>query len=57
MAAKVLKGHGDALINASGGAGIQEPDQDFAKVKLIEPAASRSRSPEMYLLAKDFRLV
>jgi 23S rRNA (uridine2552-2'-O)-methyltransferase len=61
MAAKVLKGHGDALIKVFQGAGFQELVQDargrFAKVKLIKAAASRSRSPEMYLLAKDFRLV
>jgi 23S rRNA (uridine2552-2'-O)-methyltransferase len=61
MAAKVLKGHGDALIKVFQGAGFQELVQDargrFAKVKLVKPAASRSRSPEMYLLAKDFRLV
>jgi 23S rRNA (uridine2552-2'-O)-methyltransferase len=56
-----LKGGGDALIKVFQGAGFQELVQDargrFAKVKLVKPAASRSRSPEMYLLAKDFRLV
>jgi len=61
MAAKVLKGGGDALIKVFQGAGFQELIQDargrFAKVKLVKPAASRARSPEMYLLAKDFRLV
>jgi 23S rRNA U2552 (ribose-2'-O)-methylase RlmE/FtsJ len=61
MAAKVLKGGGDALMKVFQGAGFQELVQDargrFAKVKLVKPAASRSRSPEMYLLAKDFRLV
>jgi 23S rRNA (uridine2552-2'-O)-methyltransferase len=61
MAAKVLKGGGHALIKVFQGAGFQELFQDacgrFAKVKLVEPAASRVRSPEMYLLAKDFRLV
>jgi 23S rRNA (uridine2552-2'-O)-methyltransferase len=60
-AAEVLKGHGDALIKAFRGAGFQELVQEvrgrFAKVKLVEPRLSRSRSPEMYLLAKDFRLV
>jgi 23S rRNA (uridine2552-2'-O)-methyltransferase len=58
MAAKVLKGGGDALIKVFQGAGFQEliPDARgrFAKVK---PAASRARNPEMYLLAKVFRLV
>jgi 23S rRNA (uridine2552-2'-O)-methyltransferase len=61
MAAKVLKAHGDALIKVIQGAAFQELVQDargrFAKVKLLEPAASRARSREMYLLAKDFRLV
>jgi 23S rRNA (uridine2552-2'-O)-methyltransferase len=56
-----LKGGGDALIKVSQGTALQELIQDargrFAKVKLVKPAASRSRSPEMYLLAKDFRLV
>jgi 23S rRNA (uridine2552-2'-O)-methyltransferase len=61
MAAKVLKGDGDALIKVFQGAGLQELVRDarerFVKVKLIKPTASRVRSPEMYLLAKDFRLV
>ena len=61
MAARVLKGGSDALIKVFRGAGFQELVKDargcFAKVKLVKPAASRSRSPEMYLLAKDFRLV
>jgi 23S rRNA U2552 (ribose-2'-O)-methylase RlmE/FtsJ len=29
----------------------------FAKTKLLKPQASRARSPELYLLAKGFRLV
>jgi 23S rRNA (uridine2552-2'-O)-methyltransferase len=58
----VLKGGGDALIKVLQGTAFQELIQQdargrFAKVKLVKPAASRSRSPEMYLLAKDFRLV
>ena len=61
MAAKVLKGGGTALIKVFQGTGFREIVQDargrFAKVKLVKPAASRSRRPEMYLLAKDFRLV
>jgi 23S rRNA (uridine2552-2'-O)-methyltransferase len=61
MAGRVLKGGGDALIKVFQGSGFQELVQDarrrFAKVKLVKPAASRARSPEMYLLAKDFRLV
>jgi 23S rRNA (uridine2552-2'-O)-methyltransferase len=43
------------------GSGFQElagaARQRFGRVKLIKPAASRSRSPEMYLLAMQFRLV
>ncbi len=61
MEGQVLKRGGHALIKVFQGAGFQELVQDarghFAKVKLIKPAASRARSPEMYLLAKDFRLV
>ena len=61
MVVEVLKGDGTALIKVFRGAGFQELVRDargrFAKVKLVKPAASRSRSPEMYLLAKDFRLV
>jgi len=62
MAPRVLKGGGDAPIKVFQGTAFQELIQQdargrFAKVKLVKPAASRSRSPEMYLLAKDFRLV
>ncbi|HEX4141671.1 MAG TPA: SAM-dependent methyltransferase [Candidatus Methylacidiphilales bacterium] len=61
MAARVLKGGADAPIKLFRGIGLQELVQDargrFAKVRLVEPAVWRSRSPEMYLLAKDFRLV
>lgn len=43
MAAKVLKGGGDALIKVIRGAGFQELIRDacgrFAKVKLVEPRA------------------
>ena len=61
MAARVLKGGGDALIKLFQSKVLQVLIRDarrrFAKVKLVEPGASRSRSPEMYLLAKHFRLV
>jgi hypothetical protein len=61
MAAKVLKGGGDALIKVFQGSGFQELVQEacrrFAKAKLVKPTAFRARSSEMYLLAKDFRLV
>jgi 23S rRNA (uridine2552-2'-O)-methyltransferase len=61
MAARVLKPGGDALIKAFQGAGFPElvraARARFAHVKLVKPSASRSRSPETYLLARQFRLV
>jgi len=61
MAGRVLKAGGDALIKVFQGAGFEElvrsARRQFGKVKLIKPRASRSRSPEMYLLARQFRLV
>lgn len=61
MTVRVLKGGGGALIKVFHGAGfdalLREARGRFAKVKLVKPAASRARSPEAYLLAKDFRLV
>jgi 23S rRNA (uridine2552-2'-O)-methyltransferase len=61
MSERVLKRGGNALIKVFQGAGFQELVElargKFAKVKLVKPTASRARSPEMYLLAMDFRLV
>ena len=61
LAERVLKGDGAALIKTFQGAGFQELVQGarrrFAKVKLIKPGASRARSPELYLLAKQRVLV
>lgn len=61
MAAGVLKPGGCALIKVFQGAGFEEfvraARARFGKVKLLKPGASRSRSPEMYLLAMQFRLV
>ena len=61
MSERVLKRGGSALIKVFQGAGFQELVSGargrFAKVKLTKPTASRARSPEMYLLAKDFLLV
>jgi 23S rRNA (uridine2552-2'-O)-methyltransferase len=61
MSERVLKPGGDALIKVFQGAGFQELVQSargkFARVKLVKPLASRSRSPEMYLLAMQYRLV
>lgn len=61
MAGRVLKDGGSALIKVFQGAGFAELVQSargrFRRVKLVKPEASRSRSPEMYLLAMQFRLV
>ncbi len=61
MAARILKPGGDALIKVFQGAGFQELVQGargrFGRVRLLKPQASRSRSPEIYLLAMQFRLV
>jgi 23S rRNA (uridine2552-2'-O)-methyltransferase len=61
MAGHVLKPGGHALIKAFQGSGFVELLQGargrFDRVKLLKPQASRSRSPEMYLLAMQFRLV
>jgi 23S rRNA (uridine2552-2'-O)-methyltransferase len=61
MSAAVLKEGGTALIKVFQGAGFTELVQSargrFRRVKLVKPDASRSRSPEMYLLAMQFRLV
>jgi len=61
MAEGVLKPGGHALIKVFQGSGFVELLQDarrqFGRVKLLKPEASRSRSPEMYLLAMQFRLV
>jgi 23S rRNA (uridine2552-2'-O)-methyltransferase len=61
IAERVLKPGGDALIKVFQGAGFAEVVAGargrFGRVKLIKPAASRSRSPEIYLLARHFRLV
>jgi len=61
MAGRTLKPGGNALIKVFQGSGFVELLQDarrqFGRVKLLKPEASRSRSPEMYLLAMQFRLV
>jgi 23S rRNA (uridine2552-2'-O)-methyltransferase len=61
MAEHVLKPGGDALIKVFQGAGFTDlvagARGRFARVKLVKPPASRSRSPEIYLLAREFRLV
>ncbi|HUN27551.1 MAG TPA: SAM-dependent methyltransferase [Steroidobacteraceae bacterium] len=61
LAERILKPHGSALIKVFQGAGFQElvgvARKRFAKVRLLKPQASRARSPELYLLAKDLMLV
>lgn len=61
LASAVLKPGGGALIKVFQGAGFEELLQaargEFGGVKLVKPPASRSRSSEMYLLARQFRLV
>ena len=61
MAGRVLKSGGGALIKVFQGAGFDALVRDargrFGKVRLVKPSASRARSAEVYLLAKDFRLV
>lgn len=60
-AATVLKPGGTALIKVFQGSGFTEllaaARQRFAKVRMLKPEASRARSPELYLLAKDFSIV
>ncbi len=61
MARRVLKPGGDALIKVFQGAGFEElvkgARTEFGRVKLVKPQASRARSPEMYMLALQYRLV
>ena len=58
---RVLKPGGTALIKVFQGAGFTEllgaARQRFATVRMLKPEASRARSPELYLLAKDFTIV
>lgn len=61
LASRVLKRDGAALIKVFQGSGfdalVASSRRTFARVKLCKPEASRSRSPELYLLAKGFGLV
>lgn len=61
MAEGVLKPGGDALIKVFQGSGFPELLQrargKFTRVRLVKPQASRARSPEIYLLARQLRLV
>ncbi len=61
LAPRVLKPGGVALIKLLQGAGFQEfvaaARREFRQIKLLKPDASRSRSPETYLLASSRRMV
>ncbi|MGA8707484.1 MAG: SAM-dependent methyltransferase [Steroidobacteraceae bacterium] len=57
----LLKPEGVALMKVLQGAGFQEfvaaARRQFAQVRFLKPEASRSRSPETYLLASGRRMV
>ena len=61
LASLVLKTGGAALIKVFQGAGFQElvaaSRVHFERVRCLKPEASRSRSPETYLLATKRRIV
>ncbi|HUL46398.1 MAG TPA: 23S rRNA (uridine(2552)-2'-O)-methyltransferase RlmE [Steroidobacteraceae bacterium] len=61
MARRVLKPGGNALIKVFQGSGFEDlvrgARREFGRIKLVKPEASRARSPEMYMLALQFRLV
>jgi 23S rRNA (uridine2552-2'-O)-methyltransferase len=61
LAGRVLKPGGDALIKVFQGSGFQEllaqARVAYTRVRLVKPEASRARSPEIYLLARQLRLV
>jgi 23S rRNA (uridine2552-2'-O)-methyltransferase len=61
MARTHLKPQGSALIKLFQGSGFQElvaaSRRMFSRVRILKPEASRSRSPEAYLLASGRRMV
>ncbi len=61
FAERVLAPGGDLLLKVFQGAGFEPMMRDlrgkFGRVAAKKPKASRSRSPELYLLARQFRLV
>jgi 23S rRNA (uridine2552-2'-O)-methyltransferase len=61
FADRVLTPGGDALIKLFQGEGfdeiIREARRRYGRVVTKKPKASRSRSPEIYLLARQFRMV
>ena len=60
FADKVLRPGGDLLVKLFQGAGVDEyvasARARFARARLVKPAASRSRSREIYLLARGFAM-
>ncbi|MEZ5499422.1 MAG: 23S rRNA (uridine(2552)-2'-O)-methyltransferase RlmE [Steroidobacteraceae bacterium] len=58
---QLLKPGGSALIKTFQGAGFEQfvaaARKVFGKVKFAKPAASRARSPELYVLARGWRMV
>ena len=61
LAASVLKPKGSALIKLFQGAGFEafvaSARRSFVGIRFLKPEASRSRSPETYLLASGRRMV
>jgi 23S rRNA (uridine2552-2'-O)-methyltransferase len=61
FAAQALRPGGDLLLKVFQGRGFQPLVADlrrrFESVKLRKPKASRSRSAEVYVLARGYRLV
>jgi 23S rRNA (uridine2552-2'-O)-methyltransferase len=61
FAAQVLRPGGDVLLKVFQGRGFQplvaRLRKGYETVKLRKPKASRSRSPEVYVLARGYRLV
>jgi 23S rRNA (uridine2552-2'-O)-methyltransferase len=61
FADRVLAPGGDLLVKLFQGAGFEQIIRDarkrYARVATKKPKASRTRSPEIYLLARQFRMV
>jgi len=61
FATRTLRPGGDLLAKVFQGRGFQplvaQLRQQFESVKLRKPKASRARSPEVYVLARGYRLV
>lgn len=59
LARRILRPGGDLLVKAFQGSGLEEYQRElhgaFAKVQTRKPRASRARSPEVYLLARNLK--